>query len=52
MTTNKPNDSTGKRSNAHHILAQVRHVQHHVGQLNGILKHKTGETPGWVGFNE
>jgi len=37
---------------ADRILTQIRHVQHHVGQMNGILKHKAYKTPGWVGFNE
>lgn len=34
------------------ILLQIRHVQHHVGQLNATLKRKLGRAPGWVGFNE
>ena len=37
---------------ADRIVVQIRHVQHHVGQMNGILKRETGSAPGWVGFNE
>ena len=37
---------------ADRILVQVRHVQHHVGQLNTVLKRKVGKAPGWLGFNE
>jgi hypothetical protein len=34
------------------ILMQLRHIQHHVGHMNCILKRKTGKAPEWVGFNE
>ena len=37
---------------ADRLLAQVRHVQHHVGQMNNIVKRRTGAAPGWVGYNE
>jgi uncharacterized damage-inducible protein DinB len=37
---------------ADRILVQIRHVQHHAGQLNAALKRKVGGAPGWVGFNE
>ena len=38
---------------ADRILVQIRHVQHHVGQLNAALKGAVGGAPpGWVGFNE
>ena len=37
---------------ADRILLQIRHVQHHVGQLNAALKRAVGGAPGWVGFNE
>jgi uncharacterized damage-inducible protein DinB len=37
---------------ADRILVQIRHVQHHVGQLNAMLKRNAVETPGWVGYNE
>jgi DinB family protein len=34
------------------ILTQLRHVQHHVGHMNGLLKRVSGSAPGWLGFNE
>jgi hypothetical protein len=34
------------------ILTQLRHVQHHVGHMNGLLKRLSGSSPGWVGYNE
>ncbi len=34
------------------ILAQLRHIQHHVGHMNGLLKRRVGVSPGWVGYNE
>ena len=37
---------------ADRVLGQIRHVQHHVGTMHGVLKRKTGHTPHWVGFNE
>jgi uncharacterized damage-inducible protein DinB len=37
---------------ADRILVQIRHLQHHVGQMNTILKRNAVDTPGWVGFNE
>ena len=29
-------------------LYNIRHLQHHVGQLNHILKEKTGKSPDWI----
>lgn len=37
---------------ADRLLVQIRHVQHHVGQMNHLLKQKTGAAPGWQGYNE
>jgi len=37
---------------ADRLLGQLRHVQHHVGYMNGLLRRQTGSAPGWVGFNE
>lgn len=30
------------------LLYNMRHVQHHTGQLNLILRQKTGSAPRWV----
>jgi DinB superfamily len=30
------------------LLVQVRHIQHHVGQLNLLLRQNTGSAPRWV----
>lgn len=30
------------------LLYNLRHVQHHVGQLNYILRQKIGKAPGWI----
>lgn len=34
------------------LLGQLRHVQHHVGYMNCMLRRKAGSAPGWIGFNE
>lgn len=34
------------------VFGQLRHVQHHVGHMNALLRRKTGQAPGWVGYNE
>jgi len=38
----------GKMSFAELLLYNLRHVQHHVGQLNWILRQQTNHAPGWV----
>ena len=30
------------------LLYNLRHVQHHVGQLNHLLRQNTGDAPRWV----
>ena len=30
------------------LLYNMRHVQHHAGQLNLLLRHATGAAPRWV----
>ena len=37
------------KSNAEMLLYNMRHVQHHAGQLHLILRQKTNSTPGWIG---
>jgi hypothetical protein len=32
---------------AERLLAQIRHGQHHVEWMNGILRRKAGVAPGW-----
>lgn len=32
------------------LLYNMRHVQHHAGQLNLILRQKVGSAPGWVAW--
>ena len=34
------------------ILGQVRHIQHHVGQCNNILRRAGARTAGWSGYGE
>jgi hypothetical protein len=34
------------------LLYTMRHVQHHVAQLNLILRHNGSEAPKWVSFTE
>jgi len=34
------------------ILGQIRHVQHHVGHCNGILRQYGCKTVGWLGYHE
>ena len=34
------------------VVAQIRHIPHHVGHMNCILARRTGRSPKWVGFNE
>jgi hypothetical protein len=38
----------GEVSFAELLLYNMRHVQHHAGQLNLILRQKTDSAPGWV----
>ena len=38
----------GELSGAELFLYNMRHVQHHVAQLNLILRQTTGSAPGWV----
>lgn len=37
---------------ADRILVQIRHVQHHVGHMNCMLKRGAGEAVPWLGYNE
>ncbi len=30
------------------VIYNLRHVQHHTGQLNMMLRQETGNAPGWV----
>ncbi len=32
------------------LLQGLRHLEHHIGQLNYILRLETGSTPGWIDF--
>lgn len=34
------------------LLENLRHLNHHIGQLNYILRAKTGQAPGWIGRKE
>ena len=34
------------------ILGQIRHIQHHVGQCNAILRRSGARTAGWLGYGE
>ncbi len=34
------------------ILAQIRHIQHHAGQLNAILRRAGAKAAGWQGYGE
>lgn len=34
------------------ILGQIRHIQHHVGQCNAILRRAGTRTVGWLGYAE
>ncbi len=34
------------------ILGQIRHIQHHVGQCNSILRRAGARTAGWLGYAE
>jgi hypothetical protein len=46
-------ENWGKRwTVADRILGQIRHVQHHVGYINAILRMKGTTTVGWIGYNE
>lgn len=38
----------GEVSFAELLLYNLRHVQHHAGQLNLMLRRETGAAPGWV----
>ncbi len=38
----------GEVSFAEVLVYATRHVQHHAAQLNLVLRHATGATPGWV----
>ena len=40
--------SWGRVSFAELLLYNLRHVQHHAGQLNLILRQQTDSAPGWV----
>jgi uncharacterized damage-inducible protein DinB len=42
----------GAMSRAELLLYNLRHVQHHVGQLNLILRQRIDSAPGWVGRAE
>jgi hypothetical protein len=37
---------------ADRILGQIRHVQHHMGYINAILRMKGTATVPWIGYNE
>lgn len=37
---------------ADRILAQIRHVQHHVGMIHAAIKEASGGCPRWMAFNE
>lgn len=39
----------GESSYGELVLRNMRHVQHHVAQLNWILREATGSAPEWVG---
>ena len=41
--------SWGKTSYGELILRNLRHVQHHSGQLNWVLREETNSAPRWVG---
>jgi hypothetical protein len=34
------------------VIYNTRHVQHHAGQLNLLLRQRTGSTPGWASLPE
>jgi uncharacterized damage-inducible protein DinB len=38
----------GELSYAELLLYNLRHVQHHAGQLNLLLRQETDAAPGWV----
>jgi len=31
------------------LLENLRHLNHHIGQLHSILRYETGTAPGWIG---
>lgn len=37
---------------ADRVLIQIRHIQHHVGYLNSVLRMKKEIPAEWIGFNE
>ncbi len=37
---------------ADRIMAQIRHVQHHVGYINAILRMNEATPAQWIGYNE
>ncbi|MDP6355281.1 MAG: DinB family protein [Planctomycetota bacterium] len=41
-----------KWSPADRVLAQLRHVSHHLGSMQSMLRRHTGIAPGWLGFSE